>query len=112
MDFSSDSSKLACSDGGHAIRLFDVESKREEHRLQGHNDTVTDLAFLANGTRIITSGYDQTLRVWDPSRGEAVLTIPVSDQVWTFAMSSSDRILVYGEVGTGLNRVIEIPTEE
>jgi WD40 repeat protein len=41
--------------------------------LQGHNDGITSVTFLPNGSKIISGSYDQTIQVWDVHTGIVML---------------------------------------
>lgn len=51
------------------IRLWDVERQRAKIAVQGHVDTVLCAAFTPDSQILITGSKDQTLIVWDVSRG-------------------------------------------
>lgn len=55
---------LAVGDGA-AIRLFDVSSGANLADLNGHDQEVYSLAFLCNGTYLVSAAWDGTVRVWD-----------------------------------------------
>lgn len=51
------------------IRLWDVEHQRAKIAVQGHHDAVLCMAFTPDSQVLITGSMDQTLIVWDVSRG-------------------------------------------
>jgi WD40 repeat protein len=38
----------------------------------GHTDAVTAVAFSADGKRMLSCGYDRTVRLWDVETGEVL----------------------------------------
>ncbi len=44
--------------------------------LEGHGWTVTEVAFSRNGDLLASTGWDQTLMLWDPWRKRPVLSVP------------------------------------
>jgi hypothetical protein len=66
LTFSSDGRMLAYSGSSDStIRLLEVASGRERHRLVGHRGEVFALSLSANGDRLITGCADTTALVWD-----------------------------------------------
>jgi WD40 repeat protein/serine/threonine protein kinase/DNA-binding SARP family transcriptional activator len=52
--------------------------------LQGHTGGVLDITFNSNGTRLISTGFDGTARVWDisPAGAKEWLTLAGHDSFW------------------------------
>ena len=70
---------LAVSPDGQLviIALGDTAEVRRQGRdevtvLKGHSDAITDAAFSADGTLIVTASRDNTARVWETSTGNVV----------------------------------------
>ena len=55
--------------------LYSMKTGKLTATLRGHMDAVRDVAFLPDGSRIISSSGDGTLRIWDTSSGEWVATL-------------------------------------
>ena len=70
-----------------AVRLWDLASG-ESRILRGHAGPVTDVAFAADDTQIVSTGEDGTLRLWpdDPGALRAYFFAPVGA---TAAISTS-----------------------
>jgi WD40 repeat protein len=47
------------------IKIWDLASRKELRRLRGHGGLVTDMAFCAEGQKLVSVSLDGTLRVWD-----------------------------------------------
>jgi WD40 repeat protein/serine/threonine protein kinase len=54
----------------HSIRLLDARTGEELARLEGHADRVSALAWLPDGSRLVSGGEDRAVRLWDPVTGE------------------------------------------
>ncbi len=59
------------------IYIFDVARRELIHRLRGHTESGNTVKFTSDGRRLLSSGGDCTLRVWDPIRGELLATLCV-----------------------------------
>ncbi|MEQ8788833.1 MAG: protein kinase [Pirellulaceae bacterium] len=63
--FSSDSKQFITGNDDSILKVWDVESRREQHTLKGHLGIVTSVAFSADGRHLLSGGTDRTVRVWD-----------------------------------------------
>ncbi|MBK8268812.1 MAG: serine/threonine protein kinase [Planctomycetes bacterium] len=57
--------RVAIATNDRAIRIIDVETRRELGRLNGHTQTVTCLTILPGQSRLISGSEDRTIRLWD-----------------------------------------------
>lgn len=78
--FSADGKILASGSGfaDSEIRLWDADSGRRLGQLKGHGSQVCVLLFSEDGKTLISSGNDQTIRLWDvtdPANGRLLSTL-------------------------------------
>jgi WD40 repeat protein len=65
---SPDGKTLASGSIDHAIRLWDLKSKRLLETLSGHRRAVWALAFAPDGRTLASGSGDRTLRLWSVPR--------------------------------------------
>lgn len=52
-----------------------VPADQEPLTLKGHSQAVTNVAISADGKRVASASRDQTVKIWDTSSGEAILSL-------------------------------------
>ena len=60
---------LASSGYDRTIRIWEMATGNELHVLQGHEQTVTLMAFLDEGRTLLSAGFDNTIRFCDVASG-------------------------------------------
>lgn len=71
MAFAPDSATLATVSGDHAsnvsgeVRLWDTADGKERGFVGKHADLAVGVAFAGDGKRLVTTGRDRVLRIWD-----------------------------------------------
>jgi WD40 repeat protein/tRNA A-37 threonylcarbamoyl transferase component Bud32 len=71
---SPDGAALAYATDDARIVVCDPATGRARLTLTGHTAPIDTLAFSADGTRLVSTGYDRTARIWDPRTGVPVRT--------------------------------------
>src|SRR5579885_2560708 len=66
----------------YALRLFDSASGKQIRQFQGHTGTVWAVAPSPDNRYLLSASNDQTLRIWDPSRDEPLLSLFVAGDDW------------------------------
>jgi eukaryotic-like serine/threonine-protein kinase len=104
-----DSRAITCSFDG-TLRLWNVESAKEERCLKGHTGCVTSVALTADGSRALSGSYDKTVRLWDVDKGEEIRQFPGNTlPVECVALSPDGKLAVAGSQDKTL-RVWEVDT--
>uniref|UniRef100_A0A3B3ZMH8 Autophagy-related protein 16 domain-containing protein n=1 Tax=Periophthalmus magnuspinnatus TaxID=409849 RepID=A0A3B3ZMH8_9GOBI len=65
IDFDSTGSYLLAASNDFASRIWTVDDYRLRHTLTGHSGKILSARFLLDNARIVSGGYDRTLKLWD-----------------------------------------------
>jgi len=91
--FAPDMSTVA-GGGFEEIRLWDMETGRLLHILEGHRGYVNAIAYSADGKYLVSGGEDGTVRCWDAAQGKEIRVIRGhTDTVTDVALSEDSRHL-------------------
>jgi WD40 repeat protein/DNA-binding SARP family transcriptional activator/energy-coupling factor transporter ATP-binding protein EcfA2 len=63
------------NEGRGMIRLWTTATGEMIHELDAHAGWIGDLAFSADGSRLVSSSDDHSAKVWDTTSGELLLTL-------------------------------------
>ena len=77
--------------------------------IEGHIDSVNSVAFISDGTRIVSGSDDSTVRVWDANTG-AALAMLKGHTSWRDSVAfSSDGCQITSQGRQGITRVWSAP---
>jgi eukaryotic-like serine/threonine-protein kinase len=83
--------------GESDIRLWDVATRKEIGRLEGHTGWVSSLVFWPDGKKLASSSADQTIRIWDVASRKCLDVLRGHrDEVWRLGLLPDDKTLVSG----------------
>jgi RNA polymerase sigma factor (sigma-70 family) len=98
--------KILAVAAGEAIRLLDVRSGKEVHRLRGHREGAYGFAFSPDGQTLASGGFDQTIRFWDPASGKETASLTTKHaRITLLAFSPDGKSLAAGD---HLNSAIDL----
>ncbi len=111
LQFSPASRLLASASYDKTVRLWNVESGKQERLLQGHTGPVHDVSFSADGKLLVSGSADQTVRLWDVESGQTkrlfkghtapVRGVSFSPDGQQLASASNDQTVRLWDVETG-----------
>jgi len=78
-----------CVERENMVHLYDCQSG-QDHRLVGHTDFVSGLAFSPDGKTLATGSMDGTIRLWQTATGQSLATLPGHIQETTAVAFSPD----------------------
>lgn len=101
---------LATGEVNHTITLWDIQTGKTVRTLSGHSGTLTGLQFTPDGTALVSTARDGTLRIWSPdaSRARAIVNIGPENQQYCFALDRSGRF-AFVAVHGGFVAVLKLP---
>jgi WD40 repeat protein len=73
----------------NTARIWDADTGNQVFVLTGHRGPISDIAFSADGRRIVTASDDGTARIW--------AVIPSQSELWQFAGQLKHRDLTAAE---------------
>ncbi|WP_158633719.1 WD40 repeat domain-containing protein [Tautonia sociabilis] len=92
---------VAVADAGGSIRLLDPDSLRPIRELLGHQCRVMDMAFSADGSRLLSVDSKGIIRVWDPGSGRVECEFERPDVLVSCAFApDGTSVAVGGRDGT------------
>ena len=62
------------------VRVWDAETGEQLHVLEGHENTVDSVKFLADSQQLLSSSWDGTIRRWDLNEGIEIQRYEVADE--------------------------------
>ena len=76
--------KFIAAFAGKTVEVWDVKSKRQLMTLSGHKDSISSVAFTADGKFIATASADGTAKMWDTRWRSELLVLTSPDEFFGF----------------------------
>ena len=76
--------------------MWDLETGRQEHTLEGHQRSVRAVAITPDGRQVVSASVDETLKEWDLETGALICTFNCDGIVSCAAVAPDGRTFVAG----------------
>lgn len=107
---SSDGTAFAVHDNS-LVRLIDSHGGRELQVLEGHEAIVHDSCWSRDGRLVATTGFDETVRIWDAATGkQRIVARPFAGYACSAAFSPDGRRLAVGSGDGGRLQILDVET--
>lgn len=94
---SPDGRLLAFGGEGRIIYCWDIVAGGPPKKFIGHEGTISDLCFSADGHTILSHGADETVRLWHVATGSELLRLGTPDeQITCMGLNPAGNLLVLG----------------
>ncbi len=93
---------------GSAIRLWDVDKQMPGPDLRGHVDDVCGVSFSPDSSRLVSSGFDATVRVWNmKTQKPARISVALPNAKAATFTPAGQLLTDIGAAGDGLVYIVE-----
>jgi WD40 repeat protein len=103
-----DGKRAVSASRNHNLKVWDLDTGRALHTLEGHSAYVHGVAVTPDGKRAVSASSDKTLKVWDLDTGLPIATFHCDTPAGCCAFVDEQRI-VAGDAG---GRVYILSLEE
>jgi WD40 repeat protein len=80
-----------------SIKLWDVETGKEQGTIKLHTACVSPMAFSPDGKTLARGSEDNTIKLWDVAKGNELATLKGhTDKVLSLAFSADGKMLASG----------------
>jgi len=73
--YSPDGKTIATGSDDLTVKLWDSQSGKLLHSLEGHKEKITKIEFSPDGKKIVSGSWDNTAKIWEVISGKLLLTI-------------------------------------
>lgn len=95
LDVSRDGRRLVTASGDKMIKVWDLGTRQESARLEGHLAAVLGVAFNSNATQVVSASADKELKVWDVDTREKIISLGRHNTAVTAVRWSTNEAAVW-----------------
>ncbi|MDJ0629018.1 MAG: c-type cytochrome [Rhodobacter sp.] len=92
--------RAASAGDDFAIEIWDLDTARRAHRLEGHQGQIKDLAVSPDGTELASAGWDGTVGLWSLETGRHDAWLKGHDGAVNDVVHAGNRIYTASADGT------------
>lgn len=90
------------------IRFYDTINGQELSRLFAHANVISDIAYSADGLKLVSAGWDGDIIVWDVRRSLQLMRfVGFNDRILSLDFSPTSDYLILGGGNAGNNEFVE-----
>ena len=96
-----------------SVRIWDIASGAEIHKLDGHTNTVDSVRFIMDGRQLLSAAWDGTIRRWDVNTGEQLQVYEEQDGARVYMidlMPNGEQFIA--ALGNGMLKLWDIESGE
>eukprot|EP00124_Ichthyophonus_hoferi_P003808 Ihof_evm1s357 gene=Ihof_evmTU1s357 len=83
-----------CSDG--SINIWDIHNQKLIRTIEGHRDGASCIDIMDNGSKLVTGGLDNYVRIWDLDQSRQIIGNPFPSQIFSLGVSPKDNWIAAG----------------
>lgn len=89
--------QLVVTAGDSTLKMWNLQDFTCVKTFQGHDCSVLNFTFLANGLQLLSVASDGNLKIWDCKNNNCIKTIDAhSGNIWTLIKTQDDNLIVTG----------------
>ncbi|KAF1772168.1 G-protein beta WD-40 repeat [Phytophthora cactorum] len=110
--FSRDGTQLLTASFDHLVRIHGLKSGQTLKEFRGHQSYVNTAFFSSNGSKVISTSSDGTLKIWNTKTTECLQTVQPPSESYTAEVDIVSALLVPTAAGTDEDIIICTRTSE